>query len=102
MLEFPMMEKMQPSHHPKQPEAKENKMNLDIEKERFFRFHRPHIHLNSVFGDDWFAVKLMELLEENTRLTEITQKLSERIESLTVELREKILKKVGIDKSHVQ
>ena len=23
----------------------------------FFRFHIPHIHLNSVFGDDWFALK---------------------------------------------
>jgi uncharacterized membrane protein len=25
--------------------------------ESFFRFHLPHIHLNSVFGDDWFALK---------------------------------------------
>ena len=24
---------------------------------RFFRFHLPHVHLNSVFGDDWFALK---------------------------------------------
>ena len=23
----------------------------------FFRFHLPHMHLNSVFGDDWFALK---------------------------------------------
>jgi len=23
----------------------------------FLRFHRPHLHLNSVFGDDWFALK---------------------------------------------
>jgi uncharacterized membrane protein len=23
----------------------------------YFRFHLPHIHLNSVFGDDWFALK---------------------------------------------
>jgi uncharacterized membrane protein len=23
----------------------------------FFRFHRPHMHLHSVFGDDWFALK---------------------------------------------
>ncbi|MGC3989844.1 MAG: DUF1003 domain-containing protein [Chthoniobacteraceae bacterium] len=22
-----------------------------------FRFHLPHLHLNSVFGDDWFALK---------------------------------------------
>lgn len=25
--------------------------------ENFFRFHLPHLHLNSVFGDDWFALK---------------------------------------------
>jgi uncharacterized membrane protein len=24
---------------------------------RFFRFHLPHTHLASVFGDDWFALK---------------------------------------------
>ncbi len=29
----------------------------DTNKESFFRFHRPHLHLNSVFGDDWFALK---------------------------------------------
>lgn len=29
----------------------------DANKESFFRFHRPHLHLNSVFGDDWFALK---------------------------------------------
>ena len=23
----------------------------------FFRFHRPHSHLSSVFGNDWFALK---------------------------------------------
>lgn len=23
----------------------------------FFRFHRPHAHLQSVYGDDWFALK---------------------------------------------
>lgn len=23
----------------------------------FYRFHRPHLHLGSVFGDDWFGVK---------------------------------------------
>ncbi len=23
----------------------------------FFRYHLPHMHLNSVFGDDWFAVR---------------------------------------------
>jgi len=24
---------------------------------RYFRFHLPHVHLASVFGDDWFALK---------------------------------------------
>jgi uncharacterized membrane protein len=24
---------------------------------RFSRFHLPHLHLHSVFGDDWFALK---------------------------------------------
>jgi len=26
-------------------------------KGRFFRFHLPHVHTMSVFGDDWFALK---------------------------------------------
>jgi uncharacterized membrane protein len=26
-------------------------------QERFYRFHLPHVHLTSVFGDDWFALK---------------------------------------------
>jgi uncharacterized membrane protein len=26
-------------------------------REHFYRFHRPHLHLGSVFGDDWFALK---------------------------------------------
>jgi uncharacterized membrane protein len=25
--------------------------------EHFYRFHRPHVHLTSVFGGDWFALK---------------------------------------------
>lgn len=24
---------------------------------QYFRFHLPHVHLGSVFGDDWFALK---------------------------------------------
>jgi uncharacterized membrane protein len=28
-----------------------------IHRSLFFRFHLPHVHLNSVFGDDWFALK---------------------------------------------
>jgi uncharacterized membrane protein len=26
-------------------------------REAFYRFHLPHVHLGSVFGDDWFALK---------------------------------------------
>ena len=26
-------------------------------EEHFYRFHRPHVHLTSVFGSDWFALK---------------------------------------------
>ena len=25
--------------------------------QQFYRFHLPHVHLASVFGDDWFALK---------------------------------------------
>jgi len=25
--------------------------------QHFYRFHRPHVHLTSVFGSDWFALK---------------------------------------------
>ena len=33
--------------------------NPDVEKaeRHFFRFHLPHAHLSSVYGDDWFALK---------------------------------------------
>ena len=26
-------------------------------RQQFYRFHLPHVHLASVFGDDWFALK---------------------------------------------
>jgi uncharacterized membrane protein len=26
-------------------------------QQHFYRFHLPHLHLSSVFGDDWFALK---------------------------------------------
>src|SRR5262249_52130751 len=29
----------------------------DTAKRRIYRFHAPHLHLQSVFGDDWFALK---------------------------------------------
>ena len=28
-----------------------------IARQRYYRFHVPHLHLGSVFGDDWFALK---------------------------------------------
>ncbi len=32
--------------------------NNSIRTEQYlYRFHRPHLHLASVFGDDWFALK---------------------------------------------
>lgn len=31
-------------------------MNV-LPRHKFFRFHLPHAHLSSVFGDDWFALK---------------------------------------------
>lgn len=27
------------------------------QNQHYFRFHLPHLHLASVFGDDWFALK---------------------------------------------
>lgn len=27
------------------------------DREQFFRFHLPHVHLHSTFGNDWFALK---------------------------------------------
>ena len=26
-------------------------------EQHFYRFHVPHLHMQSVFGDDWFALK---------------------------------------------
>jgi uncharacterized membrane protein len=31
--------------------------NGDTSRNYFFRFHLPHAHLHSLFGDDWFALK---------------------------------------------
>src|SRR5580698_5276320 len=28
-----------------------------IARRQYYRFHLPHLHLGSVFGDDWFALK---------------------------------------------
>jgi len=37
------------------------------------------------------AVRLMDLLEENTKLTQLTQELSQRIKELTDEMHAKIM-----------
>ncbi len=37
----------------KQAPVSDPKANVD----RHYRFHVPHMHLSSVFGDDWFALK---------------------------------------------
>lgn len=29
----------------------------EVPKSYYFRFHLPHVHLGSVFGDDWFSLK---------------------------------------------
>jgi uncharacterized membrane protein len=29
----------------------------DKSKHNYFRYHLPHLHLSSVYGDDWFALK---------------------------------------------
>jgi uncharacterized membrane protein len=31
--------------------------NEALARQQFYRFHLPHLHLGSVFGDDWFALK---------------------------------------------
>jgi uncharacterized membrane protein len=37
--------------------ARELQRNTITDKQYFLRFHLPHVHLASVFGDDWFALK---------------------------------------------
>ena len=34
-----------------------NTINSSKDKNKYFRFHLPFIHMNSVFGDDWFSLK---------------------------------------------
>jgi uncharacterized membrane protein len=41
---------MTPIHNTSEAES-------DPRTRNFYRFHRPHLHLGAVFGDDWFAVK---------------------------------------------
>jgi uncharacterized membrane protein len=35
----------------------EAEARCDPKARNFYRFHRPHLHLGAVFGDDWFAMK---------------------------------------------
>ncbi|MFZ3229699.1 MAG: DUF1003 domain-containing protein [Pseudobdellovibrio sp.] len=38
--------------------AENSPVKINLKKnEDYFRFHLPHLHLNSVFGNDWFALK---------------------------------------------
>ena len=41
----------------KKMSEEKNKENDKQKDEHFFRFHLPHVHLHSTFGDDWFALK---------------------------------------------
>ena len=34
-----------------------NAIPVPAASDHYFRFHFPHLHLGSVFGDDWFALK---------------------------------------------
>ncbi len=41
-----------------EPASKKSKPSLPGEvPDNYFRFHLPHLHLGSVFGDDWFSLK---------------------------------------------
>ena len=37
------------------PEA--SSQDSETKVDHFYRFHRPHLHLGAVFGDDWFALR---------------------------------------------
>jgi uncharacterized membrane protein len=39
------------------PTADTSGASSDPKAQNFYRFHRPHLHLGAVFGDDWFAMK---------------------------------------------
>lgn len=39
------------------PSASDPANNHELHKQAFYRFHVPHLHLLSVFGDDWFAIQ---------------------------------------------
>src|SRR5260221_4441572 len=39
------------------PIVNTSEASSDPKTHNFYRFHRPHLHLGAVFGDDWFAMK---------------------------------------------
>jgi uncharacterized membrane protein len=39
------------------PIVNNSEASSDPRTHNFYRFHRPHLHLGAVFGDDWFAMK---------------------------------------------
>ena len=39
------------------PSTKQNPIPVTDDPSHYFRFHIPHLHLGSVFGDDWFSLK---------------------------------------------
>jgi uncharacterized membrane protein len=39
------------------PVLNNSEASSDPRTHNFYRFHRPHLHLGAVFGDDWFAMK---------------------------------------------
>jgi uncharacterized membrane protein len=40
-----------------EPQLSAKEAHLLKAHQHFYRFHLPHLHLTSVFGDDWFALK---------------------------------------------
>jgi uncharacterized membrane protein len=39
------------------PPSRDPAKSLRKEEQHFYRFHLPHVHLTSLYGDDWFALK---------------------------------------------
>ena len=42
---------------PHSAESRSTHASKEEQKQHYFRFHIPHLHLASVYGDDWFALK---------------------------------------------
>jgi hypothetical protein len=58
---------------PQRPASKDS-----AAKQHFYRFHAPHLHLHSVFGDDRFALK--------------AEAFARFIETLTLEVHDAVVK----------